>query len=106
MRIIPRKKENGNNKVIKSGNLRRTTLNIIFGSIKPSDACSKYPTNLDPTTKRKKINNIPVVVLKTSTFKLFERIFFLFMPCEVSCITIFILSVNTITGELKWHIKF
>ena len=35
MRIIPRKKENGNNKVIKSGNLRRTTLNIIFGSIKP-----------------------------------------------------------------------
>ena len=76
---------------MKSGNLKKTTLNIKFGSINPSEACSKYPTNLELTTKKKKINRIPTVDLKTSTFKLFERIFLLYMPCELWCITINIL---------------
>ena len=68
---------------MKSGNLRTTTFNIIFGSNRPSEACSKYPTNLDPITKKKKMNNIATLDFKTSIFKLFERIFFLYMPCEV-----------------------
>jgi hypothetical protein len=37
-----------------------------------------------------------VVDLKTSKLKLFERILFLNMPWELWCITINILSVNTI----------
>ena len=49
----PKKKDKGINNVMKSGNLNNTTLTIIFGSIKPSAACSKYPTNLELTTKKR-----------------------------------------------------
>jgi hypothetical protein len=46
----------------------------------PSDACSKYETNLDPTTNKKNIERMAVVDLNTSKLKLFERILFLNMP--------------------------
>jgi hypothetical protein len=46
----------------------------------PSEACSKYDTNLDPITNKNNIINIDVVDLKTSKLKLFERILFLNMP--------------------------
>ena len=55
-------------------------LYIRFGLIIPSEACSKYPTALEPTTNKKKINRIPKVDLNTSVFKLFKRISFLYMP--------------------------
>ena len=75
----PRKKDNGISKVIKSGNLKVTILYTKFGFITPSAACSKYPTNLDPTTKKKNIIRIPTVDLKTSAFKLLKKnIFFIY----------------------------
>tara|TARA_B100001142_G_scaffold70647_1_gene71088 strand:+ start:293 stop:526 length:234 start_codon:yes stop_codon:yes gene_type:complete len=77
---MPIKKESGRRRDIKSGNLKNTAYKIIDGSISPSEACSKYDTNLDPTTNRNNIINIDVVDLKTSKLKLFERILFLNMP--------------------------
>ena len=81
---------------IKSGILKNTAYQITDGSMSPSEACSKYDTNLDPITNKNNIVNIDVVDLKTSKLKLFERILFLNMPWELWCITINILSVNTI----------
>ena len=65
---------------MKSGILKNMILYIRFGLITPSEACSKYPTALEPTTNKKKINRIPKVDLNTSVFKLFKRISFLYMP--------------------------
>ena len=52
----------------------------MLGSKLPSDACSKYETNLDPTTNKKNIVSMAMLDLNTSKLKLLERILFLNMP--------------------------